>query len=254
YVDESGDTTPLSQGGTKFLVLTACIISETERRNVEDKLRTIKNEFYTNPDVEFKSNFIRYANPDLPDYESPLKLHSRERYNDLEAKLASYLLEIPATLISVVISKVSYWEQYPSQNPYEIAYVFLLERIQKFLERNDTLGLIIIDPREGRVEKRFIGDRLESIHHSMRFSQGAAWYKTTSRIVERLLYSDSQNTVGIQLADLYCYPIFHIFEYDKEPQDYWRYAKVTSPKLDRIGNRLIGCGLKIFPYISKNGL
>ncbi|MBI2621766.1 MAG: DUF3800 domain-containing protein [Candidatus Levybacteria bacterium] len=30
YIDESGDTTPLSQGGKKFLILTGCIIFEND--------------------------------------------------------------------------------------------------------------------------------------------------------------------------------------------------------------------------------
>lgn len=254
YMDESGDTIPISQGGSKFFVLTACIIDESNRQAVEEDFRAIKGKFYSDKDVEFKSNYVRYANPDIPDHESPLKLHDRSQYNLLEEKLASFMKALPVVLISAVIDKTYFWTKYPSQNPYDTAYMFLLERLQIQLLDEKSLGIVIIDPREGRVEKKFIGDNLEKIHHKMRFSSDGMWYKQTPNIVERLLYSDSQNTIGIQITDLFCYSIFHIFEYNKEPKEYWRFNDVTLPKLRRVNGKLIGCGLKIFSTITKSGL
>lgn len=252
YIDESGDTEIISQGGTHWFVLTACMIAEDDRRKLEDDLREIKHQFYKNKDVEFKSNFIRYAKPDLSQH-SPLKLHDRKRYDELEEVLAAYLKQAPVVLIASAIDKAYYWNRYPSQNPYDAAYMFLLERLQLTLEEEKSLGIVIIDPREGRVEKKFVGDHLETVHHRMRFGNHPLT-NATPNIVERLLYSDSQNTIGIQIADLYCYPIYHIFEYDKEPSAYWRYSDVTQPKLRRVQGKLLGYGLKVFSNTTKNGL
>lgn len=253
YLDESGDTIPLSRNGTKYFVLTACMFNDVDRRAVEDSLRDIKWKFYGDRDIEFKSNFIRNANPDIS-FDSPLKLHDRKRYDELEHILADFLKKLPVVLVSVVIDKEYYWSKYPAQNPYDAAYMFLLERLQISLENEKQLGIVIIDPREGRVEKRFIGDNLERLHHRMRFGNHPISQKPTPNIIERLLYSDSQNTVGIQIVDLYCYPVFHIFEYSKEPDKYWRYAEVTSPKLRRVKGKLTGYGLKVFSDKTKNGL
>lgn len=253
YIDESGDTVPLSQNGSKFFVLTACIIDEHDRQKIEEGIREIKGRFYGDKDIEFKSNYLRYANPDVS-LDSPLKLHDRERYNALETALADFLKTAPAILNSIVIDKPYYWSKYPAQSPYDTAYMFLLERLQLCLAENGDFGIVIIDPREGRVEKRFIGDRLERLHHRMRFGEQSISYKPTPNIVERLLYSDSQNTVGIQIADIYCYPIFHIFEYGKAPVDYWRFNDVTLPKLRKVNGKLLGYGLKIFSDKTKNGL
>lgn len=41
YIDESGDTAPLSQGGKRFLVLTGCIIHEEKIPDIENRLREI---------------------------------------------------------------------------------------------------------------------------------------------------------------------------------------------------------------------
>ncbi|MDA1079086.1 MAG: DUF3800 domain-containing protein [bacterium] len=123
YIDESGDTIPLSQAGKQFFVLSGCIIHESDNKKIETQLRAIKQKYYQDPEVEIKSNFLRYANPDLAQ-SSPLKLHSRDKYNELESEVTVFLKQIPVVLYSVVIDKKTYWEQYPSQNPYDIAYVF----------------------------------------------------------------------------------------------------------------------------------
>lgn len=254
YIDESGDTAPISQNGRNFLVLTGCIFDSDDKREIENKLRKIKRDFYQNPDVEIKSNFLRYANPDLPAYTSPLKLHDRSKYDELEATVTAFLKDIPVTLISVVIDKRKFWTNYPSKNPYESAYVFLLERFQMFLEgKNNALGICILDPREGQVEKHYIGEEIDQAHHELRFAGSKAGV-CCDNIIERVLFSTSDLNIGIQIADLYCYPVFHIFEYNKKPEEYWRYNDITSGKLRNINGRVDGIGLKVFPEESKKDL
>lgn len=255
YVDESGDTIPISQGGKNFFVLTGSIIDEKDFIPIENRLRELKSKYYKNPDIEFKSYFVRNANPDIADRKSPLKLHDREKYNELEADLTTFLQEIDVTNISVVIDKAEFWKQFPSQNPYTTAYVFLIERFNKYLEGVDGLGMVIIDPREGQVEKAFIGDHLRDVHATMRLR---APYFTgrsskTGRVIERLLYSSSEDTIGIQIADMYCYPVFHIYEYNKKAKDYWRYIETCEPKLRKSdeGN-IFGYGLKVYPQTKTN--
>ncbi len=244
YIDESGNTASLSQDGSKFFVLTGCIIAEDDVLLIEENLREIKRKYYQDPDVEIKSNFLRYANPALTE-NSPLKLNSKEKYDELEAEVNQLLMRIPVMLLAVVINKEEYWKKYPAQNPYDIAYIFLLERFNKFLETQDVLGICIIDPREGRVEKHFIGDNLNMIHNRMRWEENSLWEKCP-RIIEKLLFSQSDKTIGIQLADLYCYPIFNVYEYDNS--NYWRYKEQTEPKLQRSPNGILkGWGLKVFP-------
>ncbi len=252
YVDESGDTSPITQGGSKFLVLTGCIIDEKQFLPIENRLREIKHKYYGNPDVEFKSNYIRNANPDIPSGKSPLKLHDRQKYNELEADMTDFLNTIEVTNISIVIDKAEFWGKYPAQNPYDTAYVFLVERFNLYLRDNDCLGMVIIDPREGRVEKAFVGDHLRNVHDGMRHpaaaGTGSSWQSKTERVIERLLYSASEDTIGIQIADIYCYPVAHIYEYNKKANTYWRFMETCIPKLRTNGSgQFMGYGLKIYP-------
>jgi hypothetical protein len=238
YIDESGDTIPLSQNGKKFLVLTGCVINEKDSQKIEESFRIIKKKFYQDPEIEIKSNFLRYANPDLTET-SPLKLNSRRKYNELEDTITAFLKKIPVTLYTVILDKKEYWNQYPAQNPYDIAYIFLLERFQKYLEEKRLSGICIIDPREGQVEKHFIGNELSRLHDRMRWEDGKIWNKC-NRVIEKLLFSQSDKTVGIQIADLYCYPVFHMFEYNKKPGEYWRFDELTFPSfIKRTPNSMV---------------
>lgn len=230
YIDESGTTTSLQEKGSKFLVLTGCIINEADKYDIEFELRAIKKKFYQNPDIEIKSNFLRYANPDITNVDSPIKLNSKEKYDELEREVAVLMKKIPVSLVVVVINKPEYWNRYPAQNPYDAAYIFLMERFQKFLERKDGLGLCIIDPREGTVTKRYFDKEIDQTHNLLRWEDGGFWSKCP-RVIERVLFSTSDLTIGIQLADLYCYPTFNIHEYSKKPDEYWRYKEVTQPKI-----------------------
>lgn len=162
YIDESGDTIPLTQLGKKFLVLTGAVIHEADIPKIEEKFRAIKDKYYQDPDIEIKSNFLRYANPDLSEY-SPIKLNDRQKYDELEKDMAAFLKGIPVALLSVVIDK----------------------------------------------------------------------------------------TIGIQVADLFYYPIFHMFEYDKKPGQYWRFDELSKPKLYKKDEEV---GLKFFPPDTKKDL
>jgi len=252
YIDESGDTIPISQNGKKSLVLTGCIVHENNIQEIEDKFRKIKYKYYQEYDIEVKSNFLRYANPDLLEG-SPLKLNSRSKYDELEKDVSDFLKNVNVVLYSVVIHKEPYWDQYPAQNPYHIAYVFLLERFQKYLKQTSSLGICIIDPREGQTEKHFMGNELSSLHEKMRHEDGSIWSKCPN-IIEKLLFSQSDQTIGIQLADLFCYPVFHIFEYNKKADEYWRFKELTLPKLYKSGEVVEGYGLKYFPDKTKKDL
>ncbi len=230
YIDESGDTIPLNQKGKKFLVLTGCVIHENEIQKIENDFRQIKQKYYQNFEIEIKSNFLRYANPDLKQ-SSPLKLKSREKYDELEKDVSSFLKQISCVLFAVVIDKKTYWEKFPAQNPYDTAYMLLLEQFEKYLDKNNSLGICIIDPREGQVEKHFIGEELTKIHNQMRFEE-TDFGKKCPRVIEKLLFSQSDKTIGIQITDLFCYPVFHVFEYNKKVNEYWRFNELTKEKLN----------------------
>lgn len=233
YIDESGDTVSFEQGGKKTLVLNGCIIDEKDKRDIELKFRAIKEKYYQNPDIEIKSNFLRYANPKISDPEktSPIKLFDQGKYDSLQQDIQNFLKDIPVFLITVVIDKKGFWSEYPSQNPYDMAYVNMVMEFQKYLDSTDSMGICIIDPREGRViDKKLFDKDLDSLHRFLQWKNFKEEY-LCPRIIEKALFSDSALTVGIQISDLYCYPVFNVFEYDKKPGEYAWFDDISKPKL-----------------------
>lgn len=73
-------------------------------------------------------------------------------------------------------------------------------------------------------------------------------------IIEKLLFSQSDATIGIQIADLYCYPVFNIFESNKTKDEYWRFRELSFPKLYSKNGKIDGYGLKYFPDKTKKDL
>ena len=227
YVDESGDTAPISQYGKKFIVLSGAIIHENDKLSIENEFREIKKKYYQNSDVEIKSNFLRYANPDLNE-SSPIKLNSRNKYDELEMDIKLFLQKTPMELLAVIVDKGKFWEKFPAQNVYNYAYALLLRGFNDLLKEKNAFGITIIDPREGQVEKKFVDKELDAVHHAMRWDIQEL---KCENVIEKVLFSDSSKTIGIQIADLLCYPIFHIFEYNKKPNEYWRYVETSEKKL-----------------------
>jgi hypothetical protein len=147
YIDESGNTVPLSQNWKNHLVITGCIIDESDAHTIEKQFRDIKLKYYQNPDIE--------------------------------------------------INKHDYWQQYPSQNPYEVAYMFLLERFQKYLEQVNQLGICIIDPREGQVEKHFLGNELSDLHDKMRWNNNGIWHQCPLKKRKKALDSIPKTSISM---------------------------------------------------------
>ena len=105
-------------------------------------------------------------------------------------------------------------------------YERLLHQFQDYLAKEDKKGLCIIDPRENQGEKHYFGNEINALHERLRHVANNA-----PNVIEKLLFSESHQTICIQLADLYGYPVFHINEYHKQPEEYWRYHEITALKL-----------------------
>jgi hypothetical protein len=225
YIDESGDTSPLENGGTKVFTLSGTVIDDGDYQTIEEPLRQIKQKYFDNPDIEIKSNFLRYANPKIKIH-SPLKLNLKEKYDELETEVTKLLINIPVQVIAVAINKTSYWQNAPSGNVYAHAYEKLLLQFQDYLSKTNQRGLCVIDPRENMGERHYFGSEINELHERLRHIKN-----NVPNIIEKLLFSESHQTIGIQLADLYGYPLFHIHEYAKKPNEYWRYREITAVKL-----------------------
>ena len=62
-----------------------------------------------------------------------------------------------------------------------------MERFQMYLKEQNALGICIIDPREGQVEKSYIGPELDRIHSLLRWNENGFWQQCPN-IIERVYF------------------------------------------------------------------
>ncbi|OGY09722.1 MAG: hypothetical protein A2782_02690 [Candidatus Blackburnbacteria bacterium RIFCSPHIGHO2_01_FULL_43_15b] len=58
------------------MVKAGAVVNEKHILAIETKFRSLKEKYFQDPNIEIKSNFLRYANPDLKE-SSPIKLNDK---------------------------------------------------------------------------------------------------------------------------------------------------------------------------------
>lgn len=140
--------------------------------------------------TEFHGRDIFHGKSSFKGMDSQLRL---EIFKELLAICASkeifrfYIKIIPANFV------------YP-QEPDEVAFMYLVEQIDKFLVRSDSLGMLIGDMDEPKV-----GPTVASL--SQYRDGGTYWAKGTKidRLIDTVHFARSHHSRLIQLADVYLY-------------------------------------------------
>ncbi len=254
YVDESGSTSPFSPSNNssrvaeKHFVLSGCLVTGAELQRLSVLFRDFKKRFFDGQDLELKSNSVRYASPDRPHGSSgPLAefFPDAHRYQIFQEGLRGLLRGAQVKLLLAVVDKSQtlHSKDYsgPQEAIYQWSYTQLLSSFQKYLEEHDDHGICIADPRQGNVDKG-----LMRMHDVVRWNESPNW-KKCDRIVEKLLFSESSSTLGIQLSDLLGYPIYHHLKYGLGHKGSKTWLSLSRLKL------LKPYGVVYFPWNSKKG-
>jgi len=161
-----------------------------------------------------------------------------------------YLDQQATTYFVVCVDKARHRDRYSSpQDPAHLAFQFLLERLQGFLDENDESGFVLIDANK-RLEPEL---RERSSQLLLEGSWGMAvskfygvpyeWHLKMSKIVE-MHFGDSKFSLGLQIAD---FVARHTYSWWKSGKDQgypgWNYIE---PRLYRYPD-YHGWGYKEFP-------
>lgn len=233
YIDESGRPGLSKKDPRKHLALTSLFIKDSDWNRIAFEFNKIKSDIFGRTDIEFKSNFIRRR-------KSPFDILSDEQHQNLLTRLEKFFRENPLTLITAVINIEVLISRYVQpQDPYQLAYQFIIERGNKMMEENKDYGFVILDSKSGRlrIDMGSEDHRIITLTNLLR--------KKGDRILGDILFGDSRYVIGLQIVDLAVYPFYHRFEYDNP--DYITY-KLMEGKLRKGPNGEIeGFGLKYFP-------
>ncbi len=237
YVDESGDHS-LAKFDPLFpvFVLTFCIFRKTDYiERIVPALQRIKFKHFGHDMIVFHEREIRKAS-------GPFSVLTEKVLRDeFMADLNQWVEQSPLTIIAVVIRKELYAQKHDEKlNPYHFAMRLGLERVEKYLRRNqqtDRKTHIIFEARGKRED-----DELEL--EFRRVCDGAN-YRNESFPFQIVFAAKQINSSGLQLADLTARPVGrHVMD----PQQENRAFEIIKKKMDRSEKGdMNGYGLKIYP-------
>ena len=237
FVDESGDH-ELSKIDPQYpvFVLLFCIIrKETYVSEICPALQRFKFEFWGHDEVVLHEHEIRKPRGEF------LLLLQRSLRERFLAGLTDQMVNLPATVVAVIIDKPAYVARYPEPaNPYDYAMETGLERVFRFLEglgQEGRLTPVIVECR-GRKEdnelelafRRVCGGR-NTLHKPFPF--------------QMVMIPKTSNSAGLQLTDLMARPvgIRHL-----RPDQPNRAYEVIASKFRRSpAGKIEGWGLKVIP-------
>ena len=198
--------------------------------------------------IEIKSTNLRtYGRPYAV---SPFNTLQRGQIVALVEELYAIYDRFKPPIFTVAINKLDHKRRYAEmgkrpEHPYQLAFKMLIERIDWFLEHENTnkpldaceFGFVILD--------EYVGQYKITRSNLLWYQESGTFAKRSIRYVKEVpFFNVSEYSQLLTLPDLVAYNVYHRFRYDKP--DYGFYLRI-KPYLYRNGGKLWGCGLKVFP-------
>lgn len=224
FVDESGDH-DLSKVDEQFPVfcLSFCIIKKSDYiSTISPALQKIKFDFWGHDHVIFHEHDIRKEKG----YFGILRADKNIREN-FYVRLNDMLDTAPFKIISSLIDKKRLLQKYTQPfNPYELAVLFCMERLQEFLLSMGEVNTIVPILFEARGRKE--DDTLELEFRRICDNQTNWGYRSPDfkKFSYQLIFAQkSLNLPGLQIADMVARPI--ALNYLRPTQENRAYKMIT---------------------------
>lgn len=237
YVDESGDHR-LDRIDPQYsiFVLSFCIFRKTDYiSTIVPLVQDFKFQWFGHDAIILHEREIRKQTP-------PFKfLQNRNKRDEFMTDISRIMDDSQMTIIASVIDKTKHRARYRDPiSPYEIALLFCMERVYRFLKDNDQLDKIT----HCLFEKRGRKEDAELELQFRRIADGANYLEKRLDCLESVFVDKKANSSGLQIADLTARPIgLKILRKDQPNRAY----EIIHRKLRTGPNGPLGWGLKIFP-------
>jgi len=197
YIDESGNTgTRTDDINQPYHLLAALIIDDINVRQIENDVRMLGFKHFDirsqNTDFEFHGYEIHKGKGV---YFSKVKVEKRiEIMNELLYIVKNHNLQIVYTLINKTTTQAKL-------HPHQLAFLYLVEGIENYLSKKNSLGLLIADENDD-IEQRLIDDLERFKNLDVKFGYRAI---KAEHIIDSVHFVKSNNNHLIQLADIVAY-------------------------------------------------
>lgn len=230
----------------KHFTITACTIAMNDFESVKDMVMDLKRKYWDDALFNYNGKIKRIC------------FHSREirgrneafspniiDYSCFISDLSDLMIKIPIVLYASHIDKELHVKQYiMPKTPYDLCMNFVLERIMLDIGA-DKKCIIILESR-GHKEDEIL---LDDIKHLIDFGNNyhrATLFKKIKGVYFNPKWcknaNDQTSYWGLELSDLYAYPIYKHFAYGNDDQAYTTLLQKFSHYPDYIGK-----DLKSFP-------
>lgn len=192
YIDEAGATGVRANPAQPIHLLAAMLVDEAKVRSIEDDVRTLGYKHFGaksgDTAFEFRGYDIYHGNG----YFAGIKPAER-------IALVNEILDIIEKHgVLVGYAAIDKQKSMANLHPHQLAFLFLVERIEDYLKRDGGLGLIVADENED-IEQRLIDDLEIFKTESTRFG----WRPTKiEHVIDSIHFVQSKNNRLIQLADV----------------------------------------------------
>jgi hypothetical protein len=196
----------LEQISKRYLSLTGCIIkTEYYRSTFHPKFEELKQKHFPhNPDEPVILHRKEIINRNGPFW----RLRDPECQKSFNDSLLRYLEEMKYVLITAVIDKKTHIERYEdfAYHPYHFCLAAMLERYCGFLHFYNVHGDVMAESRGG-TEDRQLKDAYRNIYNSGTQFRKPDFFQKVLTSKEIKLKTKFVNIAGLQVADLFAYPL-----------------------------------------------
>jgi hypothetical protein len=246
YIDESYESK------SKYIVLAGFILPEEKWSLLNEDIKNLKRNFFGKENINLKE--IRRKNYDKEKKYKSLDKEKKAEFNEQFYKIVS---RDDYTFIAALIDR----EKMDSKNKkflFQLAYSFLIQRFQFFLQETKSRGMLIMDYSKNPEIKNLseyhqicldkgvpIGYQIRELKIGDEITKLKVYdYMDLKSIVEHLLFLDDSCSNHLQVVDMICSAIS--YNYNRN-NDYF-YKKIEK-NIRRCGEtgQIDGYGIKIFP-------
>jgi hypothetical protein len=237
FLDECGDhsLTKIDADFPIFVLLLLLVKRIDYCQIMLPKINSLKLKYWDHEGINLHSHDIRKAM-------GPFSiLQNSNRKKSFIDDISKIMEELPYEIFVVGIDKTKLVEKYKiADNPYELAFTFIMERLVQCMEHRDLTGLPIIAESRGKNEDNSLkATFLDLVSKGTRYIDSGRFSKRAFVIQ---FHDKLKNIIGIQMADLCAYPSArHILK----PEQNNLAFDIVKPHLFKCEG--ITYGWKIFP-------
>lgn len=192
--------------------VTACLLSTSDFNETRDMVMELKHKYWTDAKANYKNELRRvcFHSTEIRRRKNAFDFSDKDTHRLFVNDLSDVLGNINIKLFSSHINKLSLVRQYTTPyDPYELSLTFILERIA--LEINKQDAVIILESRGKKEDRKLLNHIKKLLDYGTpyiskdRFSFikgvyfNGKWDEESNKLKSHWI---------LELADLYCYPIF----------------------------------------------